>query len=31
MSYSTEQNKAIVVRFNKECIEEGNRLLLKNY
>ena len=24
MSFSTEQNKAIVVRFNKECIEQGN-------
>jgi predicted ester cyclase len=24
MNYSTEQNKAIVVRFNKECIEAGN-------
>jgi len=24
MSYSTEQNKAIVVRFNKECIQQGN-------
>lgn len=24
MSYSTEQNKAVVVRFNKECIEQGN-------
>jgi predicted ester cyclase len=23
MSYSIEQNKAIVVRFNKECIEQG--------
>jgi predicted ester cyclase len=23
MSYSTEQNKAIVRRFNKECIEQG--------
>ena len=23
MSYSTEQNKQIVVRFNKECIEQG--------
>jgi len=24
MSYTTEQNKAIVTRFNKECIEQGN-------
>ena len=24
MSYTPEQNKAIVMRFNKECIEEGN-------
>lgn len=24
MSYSAEQNKAVVVRFNKECIEQGN-------
>ena len=24
MSYTTEQNKAIVVRFNKECLEQGN-------
>src|SRR5215217_2929428 len=24
MSFSTEQNKAIVARFNKECIEQGN-------
>jgi predicted ester cyclase len=24
MSYTTEQNKAVVVRFNKECIEQGN-------
>lgn len=24
MSNSTEQNKAIVRRFNKECVEEGN-------
>ena len=24
MNHNTEQNKAIVVRFNKECIEEGN-------
>jgi len=24
MSFSTEQNKAIVVRFNKECLEQGN-------
>jgi len=23
MTYSTEQNKAIVVRFNKECVEQG--------
>jgi len=23
MNYSTEQNKAIVRRFNKECIEQG--------
>lgn len=23
MSYGTEQNKQIVVRFNKECIEQG--------
>ncbi|HWH64133.1 MAG TPA: ester cyclase [Ginsengibacter sp.] len=24
MSHSPEQNKAIVIRFNKECIEQGN-------
>jgi predicted ester cyclase len=24
MNYSTKENKAIVVRFNKECIEQGN-------
>ena len=24
MTYSTEQNKATVVRFNRECIEQGN-------
>lgn len=24
MSYTTEQNKSIVLRFNKECIEDGN-------
>ena len=24
MNYTPEQNKAIVVRFNKECIEQGN-------
>lgn len=24
MSYTTEQNKAVVLRFNKECIEQGN-------
>src|ERR1700755_299616 len=23
MSYSAEQNKAVVIRFNKECIEKG--------
>jgi len=23
MTYTTEQNKAIVTRFNKECIEQG--------
>jgi len=23
MNYSTEQNKQIVIRFNKECIEQG--------
>ena len=23
MSYNTEQNKQIVIRFNKECIEQG--------
>ncbi|WP_448698695.1 ester cyclase [Mucilaginibacter sp. AW1-3] len=24
MSYTTEQNKAVVKRFNAECIEQGN-------
>jgi len=24
MSTTTEQNKAVVLRFNKECIEQGN-------
>jgi predicted ester cyclase len=24
MSYTTEQNKAIVTRFNRECIEQGH-------
>jgi predicted ester cyclase len=24
MNNSTEQNKAVVIRFNRECIEEGN-------
>ena len=24
MLHTTEQNKAIVIRFNKECIEQGN-------
>ncbi len=23
MTYTTEQNKALVIRFNKECIEQG--------
>jgi steroid delta-isomerase-like uncharacterized protein len=35
MNYSTEQNKAVVVRFNRECIEQGsmnsfNELLADN-
>jgi predicted ester cyclase len=29
MNYNTEQNKAIVRRFNKECIEEGKQESLK--
>jgi len=23
MTYTTEQNKAVVIRFNKECVEQG--------
>jgi len=29
MNHSTEQNKAIVVRFNRECIEQGNSTSFK--
>jgi len=35
MTYTTEQNKAVVIRFNKECVEQGrpesfNELLADN-
>ena len=30
MNSATEQNKKIVIRFNKECIEEGNLESFKN-
>lgn len=30
MSYTTEQNKAIVIRFNKECIEAGRQQSIDN-